>query len=183
MRCFLGIKLNQSLVKEVREIKKVFRETGGDIKFVKDENLHFTVKFFGDIEPEEAKGVDKIKNVLEDFDPFRIELKGTGVFPSKDYIKVIWIGVGKGEEKFTNLLVNIDNVLYQAGFEREKNEIIPHLTVGRVKSGKNKKKITEKVDEFVGRKIGEMKVEGVTLFKSDLTPQGPVYEEMENYRL
>lgn len=183
MRCFLGTKLDESLVDNVRQVKEAFRETNADIKFVRDENLHFTVKFLGEVEEGDVKNVDRVEEVLENYNPFQIELKGGGVFPSKDYIKVIWIGVGEGHEKFKEMLERIDKILSMEGFEEEKNEIVPHLTIGRVKSGKNKDRIVSKVNELQGEVMGEMKLDEVSLFKSNLTSEGPIYKRLENYEL
>lgn len=183
MRCFLGTKIDEDLVPEVRDIKEKFKRTGGDIKFVEDENLHFTVKFLGDIGKDEIKEVDAVKEVVENFDPFEIGLVGTGVFPSLDYMKVIWIGVEDGKGEFTDLLQQIEDRLSEKGFEREKNEIVPHATIGRVKSGKNKKQVSSMVERLKGEKIGEMVVDKVTLFESELTPEGPIYKKLKNYTL
>lgn len=183
MRCFLGSKLDESLVDDVKEVKDAFRETNADIKFVKDENLHFTVKFLGEMEKDRIEKIDRIEEVLRNYNPFRIELRGVGVFPSKGYIKVIWIGVGEGEEKFKGMLEGIDKVLSRQGFEEEKNEIVPHLTIGRVKSGKNKDRIISKVKELKERVIGKMNLKKITLFKSDLTPEGPIYKKLKDYEL
>lgn len=175
--------VDESLVDEIREVKEAFEKTNADIKLVKDENLHFTVKFLGEIEEGGVEKVDRVKGVLDNFDPFQIELKGTGAFPSKDYIKVVWIGVGKGREKFKEMLELIDETLSREGFEREKNEPVPHLTIGRVKSGKNKDRIVSKLQKFQGKEMGGMEVNKVTLFESNLTSEGPVYKKLKQYRL
>lgn len=183
MRCFLGSKLDESLVDDVSQVKDDFKAINADIKFVKDENLHFTVKFLGEIGKSKVEKVDKVEGRLEDYDPFQFELKGAGVFPSKGYIRVIWIGVGEGYEKFRGMLEDIDGVLSEEGFEEENKDIVPHMTIGRVKSGRNKGRIVSRVEELEGKVIGRMRLNEVTLFKSDLTPQGPVYKRLKNYRL
>lgn len=183
MRCFLGTKIEDNLIPKASKVKNIFKKSGGDIKFVEDENLHFTVKFLGDMKKKETAKINTIKNILQDFEPFKIKLKGTGAFPSENYIKVIWIGLGKGHKKFKKLIQEIDRKLSEVGFEEEKNEIVPHLTIGRVKSGKNKEEIIKALNRTKKRELGEMEVNEVTLFKSNLTSEGPIYDKVRSYGL
>lgn len=181
MRCFLGVKLKPELLSNVKIAKKRFNETGGDIKLVEDENLHFTVKFLGEIDEDRAKDVKCVGNVLESYEPFDIEVKGCGVFPSRNYIKVIWLGVGEGGETFKKMISEIDLELSKVGFKPEENEIIPHLTLGRVKSGRAKNEILSCLGDIKEEKFGCMRVDNVSLFKSKLEKKGPVYTRLERY--
>ncbi|MFP4116113.1 MAG: RNA 2',3'-cyclic phosphodiesterase [Candidatus Aenigmatarchaeota archaeon] len=183
MRCFLGTKLDGSLIPEVSRVKDGFTKINADIKPVLDENLHFTVKFLGEIKQGRIKDIDVMKEVLEEFQPFKVELKGVGAFPSKDYIKVLWIGAGQGKKKFRQLMKRTDGRLGEEGFEEEKNKPVPHITVGRVKSGRNKGRIQSKIRKWEGKEFGKMMVEEVTLFESELKSEGPVYKKIKDYRL
>lgn len=183
MRCFLGVKIKPELISKVREAKKRLKDTGGNIKLVEDDNLHFTVKFLGEIDEDRAKEVGRIKNVLKNYEPFEIEISGCGVFPSRNYIKVVWLGVGEGGKPFKKMISEIDLELSKIGFKEEKNEIIPHLTIGRVKSGRAKDEILRCLDEMKGEKFGSMKVKNVGLYESELTKKGPVYTLLERYDL
>ncbi|MFP4117046.1 MAG: RNA 2',3'-cyclic phosphodiesterase [Candidatus Aenigmatarchaeota archaeon] len=183
MRFFLGTKIDESLIKAVSKVRNSFRDLDADIKAVKDENLHLTVKFLGEIDEEELERIDCIREALADFQPFELELKDVGVFPSRDYIKVIWAGAGKGREKFAELMSEIENRTREEGFEKDENDPVPHVTIGRVKSGRNKQLIQSELDEWKGKTFGQMLVDRVTLFKSKLTPKGPVYEKIKDYEL
>lgn len=183
MRCFLGVKLDQDLIPDVKDIKDELAETGGDIKLVEDENLHYTIKFLGDIREDDVEKIDKIKNELTGIQPFEIEVKGTGAFPTRDYIKVIWLGVGEGYDQFKVLMTRINDKLEDLGFREEDNDLIPHMTVGRVKSGKNKEEIKQKIGNLEDKTIGRVRIEKITLFQSNLKSSGPVYEKLKEYKL
>lgn len=183
MRCFLGTELEDSLVPRISDVINSFTELDIDMKPVRDENLHLTVKFLGDISEERLKKVDAVEEVTDEIEPFEIELGGIGVFPSRDYIKVIWIGAGKGGKRFKELMRKVELKLSDKGFEKDKNDPVPHITIGRIKSGRNKESIKSKLDELNGKIFGTMPVDEISLFKSELTPEGPVYEKIKDYRL
>jgi len=181
MRAFLGISVPDGLKPKIIKIQDRFSDF--DIKFVKPENLHFNLKFFKDIENEKVK---KLKEILEQisaqFEPFEVEISGIGAFPSKNYIRVIWLGVKQGYQTFRSLAEVIENSLEVLEFEKE-NRFIPHLTLGRVRSGRNKNKLLILIRELENVEIGRMTVDKITLLQSKLSPKGPVYEEVFTVKL
>ncbi len=176
MRAFLGIPISEEIKPKILEIQRKFSKF--DIKFVEPENLHFNIKFFKEIKDEEVK---KLKQILEEisekFEPFEIVIKGLGVFPNKNYIRVIWLGVKDGYDIITSLAETIQDSIEVLGFLKEE-KFIPHLTLGRVKTGRNKNELRILIEELEDIEIGKMKVDAIVLFKSKLTPKGPIYEEV-----
>ena len=75
-----------------------------------------------------------------------------------------------------------DKEFRKLGFKKEKN-FISHLTIGRVKSPKNKKEIREAIENLENIEIGKMSVSKICLKKSTLTPQGPIYEDIKVFEL
>jgi len=175
MRAFLGISISDELKHKILEIQKKFSDF--DIKFVEPENLHFNLKFFREISDEQVEGLKKIlEEITEKFEPFEIEIKGLGVFPNKNYIRVIWMGVKEGFNAMTSLAEVIQDSIESIGFFREE-KFVPHLTLGRVRTARNKEELKSLIEELENIEIGRMKVEEIKLFKSKLTPKGPIYEE------
>lgn len=176
MRAFLGIDIPNELKQKIIYIQN--RLSDFDIKFVEPENLHFNLKFFENIE---EKKVEKLKEVLEklckQFESFEINICGLGAFPSRNYIRVIWLGVKEGYQKFLSLAQTIDNVIETLGFRKE-GRFVPHLTLGRVRSGRNKNDLLVMIRKFEDIEIGKMKVDKIKLFQSKLSPSGPVYKEV-----
>jgi len=181
MRAFLGVSMPQELVQRILKVQEKLSDF--DIKFVEKENLHFNIKFFRDIEEEKLSKLKEIlKDVCSQFEKFDIKIVGIGTFPSKTYIRVIWIGVKDGYTNFVNLANLINDSLQSLGFEREER-FIPHLTLGRVRSGRNKEKLIVLTRELENIEIGKMKVERIVLFQSKLSPKGPVYQEVFSIEL
>jgi 2'-5' RNA ligase len=179
VRSFIAVDLDEQLIPPVVTIQSQITE--GTIKFVEPENLHFTLKFLGEITDEKAQDVlVKLKEICSAFKPFTITIKGVGAFPSLNYMKVIWVGV-ESEEFFT-LSKLVDSGMGKLGFKQEKTTV-PHLTVGRVKAPGNKTKFRSQVEALQDTTIGEMMVTSVTLKKSELTRKGPVYTNIEEITL
>lgn len=176
MRAFLGIPVTDNLKPKIIKIQDRF--SNFDIKLVESKNLHFNLKFFKELENEKVK---KLKEILEkistQFEPFEIEISGIGAFPSKNYIRVIWLGVKQGYPTFRSLAETIENALESLGFEKN-GKFIPHLTLGRVRSGRNKNELLILLRKLEDIKIGRMKIDKMTFFQSKLSPKGPIYEEV-----
>lgn len=176
MRAFLGIDVPNELKQKITYLQDRFSDF--DIKFVEPENLHFNLKFFRDIKKER---VEKLKDVLEkvckQFESFEINISGLGTFPSRTYVRVIWLGVKEGYQNFLSLAQTIHNVIESLGFEKE-NRFIPHLTLGRVKSGRNKNELLVTIRKLEDMEIGRMRLDKIKLFQSKLSPSGPIYEEV-----
>ena len=179
MRSFVAVDLDHTLVSNVTDVQSQIRQ--GTIKFVEPENLHFTLKFLGEITEAKARDVTaRLKEICSAFKPFPVVLKGVGVFPSLNYMKVIWIGVES--EEFYTLSKLVDSGMAKLGFRQEKN-VVPHLTVGRVKAPGNKAQLMEQVKALQSTEIGEMVVNTVKLKKSELTRKGPIYTDIEEISL
>lgn len=181
MRAFLGIPISDALKPKIVRIQDSFYNV--DIKFVEKENLHFNLKFFREIDEEKLENIKKtLEDVCKQFEPFDIKISGVGAFPSKNYVRVIWIGVKDGYQILTSLAETIENALESMGFEKEE-KFVPHLTLGRVRSGRNKNELLVLLRKLEDIEIGTMKIDKVVLFQSKLSPNGPIYEEVFNINL
>ena len=146
------------------------------------ENLHLTLKFFGDIDTNGLKVLENaIASVVSDFEPFTIKIAGCGAFPNTSRIKVIWVGIDD-DKILKDLHDRLDKEFIRIGFDKDR-KFSTHLTIGRMKSGKNKGKVKDTIEEFNDIEIGEMEVTQISLKKSTLTPSGPIYEDLEIFEL
>lgn len=181
MRAFLGISISEDLKHKILALQKKFSDF--DIKFVEPENLHFNLKFFREIGNE---NIEKLRRILDEitkkYEPFEIEIKGLGVFPNKNYIRVVWIGIKEGFNTLISLAEEIQDSIEVLGFPREE-KFVPHLTLGRVRSARNKENLKILVEELENVEIGKMKIDTVKLFQSKLSPDGPKYEEVFNLNI
>jgi len=130
--------------------------------------------------------IDEIEQIIKDSvtntDPFTITFKDTGVFPNKNYIRVVWIGIHKSD-KLKAIAGNIDESLSKLGFKKEKREFSAHLTIGRVKTARNMELLLKKIEEFSNFDFGKQDIISIKLKKSDLTPKGPIYTTLKEIKL
>ena len=133
IRAFISLDIPHNVTHHIVQIMKEIKETGMNLKFVEPENLHFTLKFLGNIPEEEAA---KLATKLESFkfNAFTVVLTKIGVFPDIAYPKVIWLGM-EDEQKLKKLHKDL---LEHLELKEDKQEFIPHLTIARVRSGKNR---------------------------------------------
>ena len=166
IRAFLAIDVDEDLKAKMYRIIKEFKQIDANIKYVDLQNLHLTLKFFGDIDIE---GIDllssKISKVVEGFDRFDLKIKGCGAFPNTNRIKVIWLGL-ENDEIVKELHDELDKEFVRLGFDKDKR-FSSHLTIGRMKSAKGKTKVKSTIEEFDDVEIGSMSVNSIILKKSN----------------
>jgi|SRR3989338_2825619 len=193
MRCFIAADLDPALRQKVVELQKEL--VGLDAKLAKPENLHFTLKFIG----EASEGtVNKVKDLLgklvAEWEPFEIGISSIGVFPSKKFIRVVWIGAKSHSPKGTEpSLFNLQSAINQAlaeFFKKEKpgqndakRQSTIHLTIARVRSQKYIDEIIKFAKKHENTWIGNMRIDRIKLKKSTATNKGPVYEDVEIFEL
>ena len=182
IRSFLAIELDNDLVPGILDVQKEFKKTNANVKYVPEENMHFTLKFFGNIDEEMVDDIAlAVEKVIKNYSSFDLNIKNCGCFPNKKVIKVLWLGLEEGSP-IKNLQKDLDKEFKKLGFKKEKN-FISHLTIGRVKSPKNKKEIRETIEKLENIEIGQMSVSKICLKKSTLTPQGPIYQNIKVFDL
>lgn len=182
IRAFLAIDLDDDLKPKINKIIKEFKQIDTRIKYVELTNLHLTLKFFGDIDTNGLELIEeKIASVVSEAEPFDIKIKGCGAFPNNNHIKVIWVGI-EDDSILKDLHDKLDKEFNKLGFDLDK-KFSTHLTIGRMKSAKNKNQVKSTIEEFRDVEIGEMKVDRISLKKSTLTPSGPIYDDINVFEL
>ena len=137
-------------------------------------SFHLTMKFLGEVQPDK---IDEIIGILKTikFEPFNVFTNSIGIFPTENYIRVVWVGL-KPEDKVLELQKKVDESL--KNLFKEERDFEPHITLCRVKYPEDKKSFVEEVKKIkVENKKFEIK--DFRLVKSTLTSKGPVYEDLE----
>ena len=157
IRSFLAIELDQELVPKILDVQKEFKKTNTNIKYVPSENMHFTLKFFGNIDLDMVEDIsDAVNKVIKNYSSFDLNIKKCGCFPNMNVIKVLWLGLDEGSP-IINLQKDLDKEFQKLGFKKERN-FISHLTIGRVKSPKNKNGNMETIDFiFIADKLEKIR--------------------------
>ncbi len=175
VRCFIAVEcIDDDVVSGIRRVQGALESTGAHLKHVETENIHLTLKFLGEIEQHKVDEVTTIINGIS-FDPFSFKVEEVGVFPNHNRPTTIWAGITDGVSDLAMVNEEVDSKMAKLGFERERRRFQPHLTISRVKSGKNKDLLVEELLAVKDTVFGVINVDRISLKKSVLTPQGPIY--------
>lgn len=180
-RAFISVDIepSQNLVSLLEEL----RRSGGDLKVVRPENMHITLKFLGDTAESLVGGiVERLTEAVADTQPFNLTLRGMGAFPSLTNIKVVWVGMEDGATLGT-VADRLEDSFSELGFRRERRGFKPHLTVARARTGRGMAPVADMITANAAAEFGEHQVSEVVLKKSVLTPKGPIYSDVEKVAL
>jgi 2'-5' RNA ligase len=180
-RSFISIDVEPS--DTMKRFHQALIETNAQTKLVDLENTHLTLKFLGNTSEEHVPEITRLMDEsVQGVEPFSIHFKGTGAFPSMNHIKVVWIGVRNIDDmKAISDFLNTELTIL--GYKREKRKFSPHLTLGRVKGGRNKEKLAHAILSWRNEDFGEMDVTSIRLKKSVLSPKGPTYSTVHEARV
>lgn len=183
LRLFIAVPSAPELRGDIEEIKEELRGSGADVKWVEGENLHFTLKFLGEVPksqiPEISCALSRVSSLLH---PFSIRFLGVGCFPNAGNMRVVWLGI-ENDSDLLSLQKQVEEAMEALGFAREKNSFRAHLTLGRVRTARGKDLLRKTIEKIRDVEAGRMEVSSFTLMKSHLTSKGPSYSVVEEYRL
>src|SRR3989338_120481 len=152
MRLFVAIEIPEEIKDYLCGIQQEIADSKNKIRLVSKDNMHLTLKFLGEVQPDKVEILNKnLKEIA--FKPFSVNLDAIGIFPSEDYIRVVWVGL-KPEEQILELQSKIDESLKKL-FKKEKG-FKPHLTIARVKYIEDKKQFVDKLKRI---KVENKKIE------------------------
>jgi 2'-5' RNA ligase len=148
------------------------------VKLTEPENLHFTLKFLGELDEKTVtRVVQRLEEIAKKERVFNLHVRNVGVFPNMKFIRIVWTG---GPELY-DLQKTIHDCL--SDVSKPEKHIKPHLTIARVKTRQSVKRVKELVEELKDVDVGKMPVTEIVLKKSVLTPSGPVYSNIRTFRL
>jgi 2'-5' RNA ligase len=181
IRSFLALDPPGEILVEIAAIQSRLRKLiQGDIRWVRPEGIHLTLKFFGDI-PEDD--VDKIAATVEKAagkeSPFALAIGGAGVFPDPHRPRVLWLGMDGDVERLQGFQKGLDRELLRIGFPREERPFRPHLTLGRIRNPKGLIGLARELEKGEEYRAGRFVASGLSLMQSDLTPKGAVYTKLK----
>ena len=175
VRAFIAVDLEDEALRiQLVEFMQNLLNEGADAKLVAPQNLHLTLRFLGEIE---ESAVDRVIDEMRtlSFQPFEVQFKGAGAFPNPTRMNVVWVAVSRGRDDLKRIAEELEPKLRRIGIPPDKKGFSPHLTVARIRSGRNKDKIIRLLNESSEKDFGSMRAESVRLKRSILTPNGPVY--------
>ena len=185
IRSFIAIKIPEDIQKKLQGMQEKLKQSAAHVSWVHPENIHLTLKFLGNVEETQLDDiVTGARNSVKGLPPFQLQVGYAGAFPNIRFPRVVWVGVSDDEGgSLKTLQAELSNNLAQLGFESEKERFQPHLTLGRVRSQKNRSNLLRAIESMVNIWVGEVSVRSLYLIKSELKPTGAEYTDLAEISL
>jgi len=187
MRVFIAIDIDEQIRKGLSRLQNEMRSKvdvrKNDVKWVNPDVMHLTLKFLGEIKDDQAVDACNItKEVASRHESFELEVETVGYFGGRS-ARVLWVGTGQNCENLLQLQSDLEQELASAGWPAETRKFSGHLTLCRVRNSKAGVKLAQMTEGYKDFKLGTVWVESVSVYQSQLTPKGPVYTVLGNYKL
>jgi 2'-5' RNA ligase len=183
-RSFVAVELSKEIAEGVRRIQKGLQERVAGVRWVRPEGIHLTLTFLGEVDPDWIEEiVHKMEEAVRAIGPFTIGIRGGGGFPNARNPRVIWIGIDDPSGELRKMQARVEKGMEEIGFTSEGRDYTPHLTVGRLRSGRGKGTLAHAIEEISECNLGTMEVREVILFRSHLKPTGAEYIKVESVPL
>jgi 2'-5' RNA ligase len=178
MRTFFCIELEDEIKEKLDGIASgLKRGTEARVNWVRRENLHVTLRFLGEVAPEQIEELQLAAEVAsESIGSFELELDLLGAFPNRERPRVIWAGSSSPPPEILQLYEQLERGLHPLGFPSEGKPYTPHITLGRVKE-RNRAKLGR-----LAERLGDVEpfhfvaeAAALTLMESRLRPSGAIY--------
>ncbi len=184
MRVFIAIALPPQVEAHLAGLEDKLKAWPLRIRWVKPANVHLTLKFLGEVETGRVEAVaDAMALAAGTCSSIQLSVQGLGVFPGFRNPRVLWTGVGGQTDLLAQLHRKLDSALVGKGFKAETRPFKAHLTLGRFKGRVSSTDLLEAVQQTGRFEALSFEAADITLYKSDLRPQGAVYTPLQHCAL
>ncbi|MBW6484585.1 MAG: RNA 2',3'-cyclic phosphodiesterase [Syntrophobacterales bacterium] len=183
LRLFLAIVPPDGLNREIARLQgRLQRIVTGNIRWVKPEGLHLTLKFFGDVSAMAVEQISTAGKQAADADaPFTLSLCGLGTFPSAKRPRVVYLEMEGDTKRLTVFQAKLEKKLAEMGFPGEERPFLPHLTLARIKTLAEPESLLRELSASSAYEARQFTASELCLFKSDLGPGGALYTKLAAY--
>jgi 2'-5' RNA ligase len=184
VRLFVAIDVPATVRRDIYHACTAMRDAGLPFRWSAEPSYHVTLKFLGEVTPDATHGVcGALDSVAQTVPRFSVEVGRVGAFPTWKRARVLWMGV-TGPPRLQHLFTAVEEALVRQGFERAVRPFEPHVTLGRVRSGKGHIRARTLRDLTSGLNYrASFPVQTVDLIHSHLSPQGARYTTVHRAEL
>ena len=183
IRAFVAVELSDQVKTHIAAaIEQLRSKQINNLRLVRFEGVHLTLKFLGDIDADRVPAVaEAMSQVAARHTPFGLTLGATGVFPNANRARVLWVGVDGDLKPLRLLQAGIEDALTAIGFSPERRGFNPHLTIGRMHHRASRSDRSRAATALSSLDLPEdqpIAVNAISLMKSTLRPDGAIYERI-----
>ncbi len=174
-RLFVAVEIPEALELTLASRARRLAAIDAGVRPIAASAIHLTLSFLGEVERSRIPALAAtLERAVAGCAPCDVELVGLGAFPKPAIARVVWVGVRVGEP-LRVLAAQVQAALADLGFELDPRPFHPHVTIGRLRAGGRHSALAKALAEADAEWIGAMRVSGVTLFESTLSPTGATY--------
>jgi RNA 2',3'-cyclic 3'-phosphodiesterase len=183
LRLFFGLTLTDEVRLTVVALQQRLRNGGARVKWVEPENLHFTLRFLGEMPALMVRDLKATaKPLAAEMQPWSLTLQGLEAFPSVHAPQTIYAEVTEGAAPLTRLARKLNRALEEVALvEPDRRPFVAHCTLGRVKQAQGLAGLVAALEAEADASLGAMTCLGFSLLSSQLTERGPVYTEIASF--
>jgi 2'-5' RNA ligase len=167
-----------TLMKELSTLEK--QSAGKKARWVRQENLHLTLKFIGEVATNRLDGIVAALSAVRSGRQAELQFRGLGFFPDEKRPRVLWAGID-ASPNLAAIAGDIERQLEPLGFPREKRAFTPHLTLARLEPPGISEGLRAAVRENGERDLGAMRAGEFHLIESKLKPSGAEYTTLHSF--
>ena len=193
MRLFVALDVDDDIRKRIERFLDGVRGFAPDLRWVRAESLHVTLKFIGEQSESQIEAIQRALDGIE-ADHLELNFRGYGFFPTASTPRVFWVGI-EGDSKLASLAATVDRRLISLKIQKEEHSYSPHLTLARgggrsgsprwEKSRANRsfQRLQEKLSALPAPEFGTMTAREFFLYQSQASPGGSKYTKLAGFRL
>jgi 2'-5' RNA ligase len=182
MRLFVAVFPSPEAQRAAASVIDALRRPGDGVSWVKPDNLHYTLRFIGEVGDDGARRVGEAARAAANGRPaFDAVPGGIGAFPNPRQARVLWLGLAEGAAPLVELAGALEDELAKRGFDRERRRFSAHLTLGRVRDPRAD--WTAAIAAAPTSPPERFRVDRMCAVVSHLSPKGSVYTIREEVRL
>jgi 2'-5' RNA ligase len=180
MRAFIAAEIPAKIRNQLEKIQKQLRQSSLKVSWTKKQNVHLTLVFFKDLQPEQIVKVKKTLRTEEAVTPLSLKTGGLNAFPSLGLPRTIFLEMTGETDRLKAINLKIREKLKREQIPFDPKPFKPHLTLGRTHRLKpwQRKRVSQILKRLPIKQRAKFKITQITLFKSQLHAQGSIYTSL-----
>ena len=180
MRLFVALQIPPAVRKNLAEFLAELRALSSEPRWVRAENLHVTLKFIGELQPDKLNAIRAALSLVHSDRSVTLDFRGLGFFPNEKRPCVFWAGI-EASTNLVQLASDIDRAMEKLGIPPEKRPFSAHLTLARFEPPGLPEKLRTAIQENAKREFGSVAAKEFHLIESKLKPSGAEYTTLETF--
>jgi len=182
IRSFIAIEIPDAAKESLVALSARLRTSDVRATWVNHGNMHLTLRFLGEIDLDRIeKLAASLESAYQGRAPFSLHIQGTGAFPNPRKPSVIWAGLEPLEGALAEVQAIAERAARDIGLPPDDKTFRAHLTLARIRDARTAQPLITRLIQEQDFDAGEFEVHGVSLFSSQLTRQGPIYQRLREF--